>query len=329
MVNFQILLTLLNRLYMADGVYQSVISFFIPYVVVCLTSTAAGNGLDVSDRLRLGCYIGHPAVITINLYILLNCYRWDYALLLTIFLSDVFVFFWTGVYTSFTYAQFFYSSAVQCYPQLSFWMVLIVTPCACVGPRFALKCFQKTFVPYDTDIIREQDKLGMFTEKKNPVVTEEPLANASSGSSQGSARKGKHAQYASVDEDRRPIYPPSVATHNTRGQNGSDGTNYTMHQRQSTDVGFGAPLEPPDSSLEPVRTRQSIDRARPSYDRVRASMDRGVRASYEASNDFTSAARLSRVESQHSTGPSGQRRFNLNVVRKRGMSAFSKKSIDF
>jgi phospholipid-translocating ATPase len=42
-----------------------------------------------------------------------------------------------------------------------------------------------------------------------------------------------------------------------------------------------------------------MERPRPSYDRMRASMDR-VRPSFEASNDFTSAARLARVESSHS-----------------------------
>jgi len=119
-----------------------------------------------------------------------------------------------------------------------------------------------------------------------------------------------------------------VATHNTRTQNGSDGTNYTMHDRDrmSNDV------QREDELTQDVPVRPSIDRARPSYDRIRMSMDR-VRPSLEASNDFTSAARLSRIESSHSTHGlgdivTGQRRFNLNTVRKRGLSAFSKKSID-
>ncbi|KAH8880163.1 phospholipid-translocating P-type ATPase [Thozetella sp. PMI_491] len=315
-------------LYMADGFYQSVMAFFIPYTVVCLTSSAAGNGLDVSDRLRLGVYVAHPAVITINLYILLNCYRWDYAMLLTVVLSDAFVFFWTGVYTSFTSAQFFYGSSVQAYQQLTFWMVLLVTPCACVAPRFAIKCIQKTFFPYDVDVIREQDRQGKFKQlNSKQAVTEEPLAGTSSGSSEASARKGKHAQYASVDEDRRPIYPPSVATHNTRTQNGSDGTNYTMHRRQSSEI---HPVSTFDGTIMEPAVRPSIERTRPSYDRVRRSMDASrIRASYEASSDFTSAARLSRVESRHSETQPGQRRFNLTTVRKRGLSAFSKKSVDY
>ncbi|KAK0729767.1 hypothetical protein B0H67DRAFT_477359 [Lasiosphaeris hirsuta] len=322
--------------YMVDGIYQSVVSFFIPFVVVALTATAAGNGLDIAERSRLGAYIAHPAVITINLYIMINTYRWDWVMILVFVLSDLFIFFWTGIYTAFTYAGPFYQAAPQVYQELTFWMTLIVTPAICMLPRFTIKCIQKQIFPYDIDIIREQIKQGKFdaVAADNAVAVAEGIEGVSSGSSDTSAKKSKHAQYASVDEDRRPIYPPSVATHNTRTQNGSDGTNYTMHNRMSLEQQNS--LEPrheqEDELTQDFPVRHSIERARPSYDRIRASMDR-VRPSIEASNDFTSAARLSRIESSHSAqgnggGAAGQRRFNLTTVRKRGLSAFSKKSLD-
>jgi phospholipid-translocating ATPase len=333
---------------MIDGVYQSIMSFFIPFIFVTLTTTAAGNGLDVSERTRLGCYIAHPAIFTINAYILINTNRWDWLMLLLVFISDIFIFFWTGVYTSFTYAAGFYEAAPQIYQQLTFWMCLIVTPMICLLPRIVVKCIQKQRFPYDVDIIREQVKMGQYADADAAAaaatlaVTEgaEGASNKSSSSSgklSGRSRKPKHMQYASVDEDRRPIYPPSIATHNTRTQNGSDGTTYIMQSRQSAELQLQMQMQREEDEgdeivgVEPERaaTRPSIDRARPSYDRIRRSMDR-VRPSFEASNDFTSAARLSRVESSHSAQghPHGQRRFNLNTVRKRGLSAFSKKSID-
>jgi phospholipid-translocating ATPase len=310
---------------MVDGIYQSIMSFFIPYVFVILTTTAASNGLDVAERARLGAYIAHPAVFTINMYILINTHRWDWLLLLVIVLSDLFIFFWTGVYTAFTSSASFYQAAPQIYQELTFWMTLIVTPAICILPRVAIKCIQKHAFPYDVDIIREQVSQGKFdADRSGCTATDEGLEGTASETSEASSRKGKakHAQYASVDEDRRPIYPPSVATHNTRNQNGSDGTDYTMH-RQSLEV------QQEGEVSQPTGVRPSIDRARPSYDRVRASVDR-VRPSLEASNDFTSAARLSRIESSHSAHGqhSNQRRFNLTTVRKRGLSAFSKKSID-
>ncbi|KAI0138083.1 phospholipid-translocating P-type ATPase [Hypoxylon sp. NC0597] len=289
-------------LYMLDGLYQSVLSFFITYLAFAPTSTVTGNGLDVADRYRLGAYVAHPVVITINLYILINTYRWDWLTLLIIIISDLLIFFWTGVYTSSTYAGALYGGAPQIYGEASFWAVLVATPIINLAPRYAIKALRKVFMPRDVDIIREQVTLGKFDPPKEEEVSE-AVAKASSSGSSASSRRKRHQQFASVDEDLRPIYPPSVATqsvagHNARSQNGSDGTNYTRHEN-SMDIPVAQPVDPPADP--PVRP--SYDRVRPSYDRMRASMDR-VRMSYEMTNEFTSAAMLSRLESTHSGGAS-------------------------
>lgn len=272
---------------MVDGFYQSIMCFFIPYLTITNGPFASLNGLDVSERTRLGCYIAHPTVFTINLYILINLYRWDWLMLLVIAVSDLFIFFWTAVYGSSISAAAFYQAAPQVYGQLSFWAVMLVTPVVCILPRYAIKALQKVYWPYDVDIIREQVQQGKFDHLQPTKEAEEKGPKNTASMSLDSSNKGKHAQYPSVDEDRRPIYPPSVTTHNTRTQNGSDGTNSTDHNAPSVEM--------------PVRT--SIDRARPSYDRIRASMDQ-VRASYEASHDFTTAAGLTRIESSHSVNNS-------------------------
>ncbi|KAI1098318.1 phospholipid-translocating P-type ATPase [Jackrogersella minutella] len=281
-------------MYMFDGAYQSVMCFFITYLAFSPTSAITKDGLDIGDRYRLGAYVAHQSVLTINFYILINTYRWDWLTLLIIAISDLLIFFWTGVYTSFTYAGPFYEAAPQIYGEASFWAVLIVTPIISLAPRYAIKALRKVFWPRDVDIIREQITIGMFGREEKEDVSE-VLAKSSSSGSSGSSRHRRHKQFASVDEDLRPIYPPSVATqsvvgHNARSQNGSDGTNYTRHE--SLDVPVIQPVDPPP---EPA-VRPSYDRVRPSYDRMRASMDR-VRMSYEMSNDFTSAAMLSRLES--------------------------------
>lgn len=354
---------------MADGVYQSVMSFFIPYMAVAGATFVSMNGLDVSDRLRLGCYIAHPAVITINMYILLNTYQWDWIMLLVVLLSDLFVFFWTAVYTATSYSVFFYQAAPQVYQELTFWLVFLITPVICLFPRFAIKSIQKVYFPYDVDIIREQITMGKFKKEIDAAKAyidadqaryeamakgEDPdllkgTGTVSSDSSdtrrsaKSSRSRSKHAQYASIDEDRRPIYPPSVAPTHNRNTNGSNGTNFTrpshdlsreLTQEISHDMMAGTTPHPTTSAGPSAdRPRPSYDRMRMSMDAMRPSMDR-VRASFEQSNDFTTAARLSRIESSHSAHNShhnsspGQRRFNLNTVRKRGLSVFSKKSID-
>ncbi|KAM5346746.1 hypothetical protein ACJ41O_009751 [Fusarium nematophilum] len=284
-------------LYMVDGIYQSVMVFFIPYLLFEPGTFLTMNGLNVEDRLRFGAYIAHPAVITINMYILINTYRWDWLMVLIVVISDVFIFFWTGVYTSFTSSQFFYGTATQVYQEATFWAVFFLVPVICLFPRFAIKALQKVYWPYDVDIIREQERMGKFAYLTEKAETTDPITadtksdkSKSSKSSRRSKKAAKHVAYGSVDEDLRPIYPPSTATrtttYNQHSQNGSDSTNYTAH-RISLDV--------------PAQARPSIDRARPSYDRMRASMDR-VRPSFEASSDFTSAARLSRIESSQSQG---------------------------
>ncbi|CAK7567246.1 MAG: phospholipid transporting ATPase [Sporothrix epigloea] len=308
-------------LYMADGLYQSILCFFIPYLTLIRTPFASFNGLDVADRLRLGAYIAHPTVLTINLYMLINTYRWDWLMVLVVVISFLFVFLWTGIYTSTEYSEYFYGTAVAIYGQASFWAVYFITPVLCIFPRYAIKALQKVYFPYDVDIIREQVQQGKFKgcNKEGQLVKDagsddvEKLVDGTTsagGSSSEGSRKGKkhssHMKLASVDEDQRPIYPPSVATHNTRTQNGSDGTDYSgssQNRQYSLDESnIGLAVTSADyTATASGRGRPSIDRARPSYDRMRASMDR-VRASYEASNDFTTAARLSRLESSHSVG---------------------------
>ncbi|KAK9443109.1 phospholipid-translocating P-type ATPase domain-containing protein [Metarhizium brunneum] len=284
-------------LYMVDGVYQSVMVFFIPYLLFIPAKSVTFNGLGLEDRLRFGAYVAHPAILAINGYILINTYRWDWLMLLIVVISDVFIFFWTGIYTSFTSSGFFYHTAAQVYGEATFWAVFFLVPVICLFPRFAIKALQKVYWPYDVDIIREQERAGLFAHLDKGAAGEADSEKSTGGKSgTESPNKAKRMTYGSVDEDLRPIYPPSTATRTTthnRTQNGSDSTNYTAN-RMSLDI--------------PAAGRPSIERARPSYDRMRMSMDR-VRPSFEASNDFTSAARLSRIESSqsHSQQPQGGR----------------------
>lgn len=290
---------------MVDGVYQSVMVFFIPYLLFIPSTPVTFNGLGLEDRLRFGAYVAHPAILAINGYILINTYRWDWLMLLIVVISDVFIFFWTGIYTSFTSSGFFYHTAAQVYGEATFWAVFFLVPVVCLFPRFAIKALQKVYWPYDVDIVREQELMGKFAHLDQGAAGEAGSEKSSSRKSgSDSPKRPKHVAYGSVDEDLRPIYPPSVATRTTthnRTQNGSDSTNFTGN-RMSLEI--------------PAAGRPSIDRARPSYDRMRASMDR-VRPSFEASNDFTSAARLSRIESSQSQSHHPHGRFKARL---RGLS---------
>ncbi|KAK5175338.1 phospholipid transporting ATPase [Saxophila tyrrhenica] len=303
--------------YMVDGLYQSVIAYFFTYLVYMPANFNTESGRDMNDYKRMGAFIANPVVVIVNVYILLNTYRWDWFMLLITSISFLLIFFWTGVYTAFTAGFTFYQAAPQVYGSLSFWCCALLTIIMCLLPRFTAKAFQKIYMPRDIDIVREQVRQGKFdylndvdADYINP--TPEKIMPDSASSSE-IAKPGPHGRQESVAEDMRPIYPPSVAatatTHNARSNNGSDGTDYTNH-RASLDKAFGSPVggrtehAPPTPIItttgdDNMESRPSFHRPRPSFDRVRSSMDR-TRPSFEASRDFTSAAYLQRMESRNS-----------------------------
>jgi phospholipid-translocating ATPase len=271
---------------MGDGVYQSLICFFMPYLLFASSTFETSSGLNINDNKRVGVYTASAAIVVVNVYILLNTYRWDWLMLL-VAISILLIWFWTGVYTASSSSDQFYRAAPQVYGQLSFWVLTLLTVCICLLPRFTVKAFQKIYFPLDVDIVREQVRQGKFKYLDNyeayippgklPVGSSSDISQPANGALAGTQ--------APLEDDERPIYPPSVAatgtTHNPRSQTGSNGTD---HMRYKTS------LEMP---------RPSFDRPRPSFDRVRSSMDQ-IRPSFEASNDFTSANLLMRMESSHS-----------------------------
>jgi len=283
-------------LYMLDGFYQSIIIFFMAWCLFRNGTFVTESGQNIDDRERFGVYIAPAAVFAINTYILLNTYRWDWLMVLLVTISILLVWFWTGVYSSFTSSEYFYKAAAEVFGQASFWAITALSVMLALLPRFCIKVAQKIYFPYDVDIIREQVRQGKFDYLDRPDEPLDAMSKGSSASSSEITKPSKHTHYPSIDEDQRPIYPPSVAptattTHNPRSQNGSDGTDFTRHR----------------SSFDQLGSRVSVDRPRPSFDRLRTSMD-PVRASFEASNDFTSAALLTRLESSQSFGPLRSRR---------------------
>lgn len=265
-------------LYMVDGLYQSVICFFMAYCLFFPANAVTDNGLSIDDRERFGAYVAPAAVIAINTYILLNTYRWDWLMFLLVVVSILLVWFWTGVYSAFKSSEFFYKAAPQVFAQPTFWAVTALSVILSLLPRFCIKTIQKIYFPYDVDIVREQVRQGKFAYLDVGGSPEDSMSKESTTSS----------------DIAKPI-AATANTHNTRSHTGSDGTDFTRHR----------------TSIEQRQVRPSMDRARPSFDRMRQSMDR-IRPSFEQSNDFTSAALLTRLESSHSFGPIRSRRNDMS-----------------
>jgi phospholipid-translocating ATPase len=297
------------RVYMFDGLYQSVLIFFSAYCLFSSSRFESSNGLNIDDTNRIGVFVAGTAVVVANTYILFNTYRWDWLTLLIVFISTLLFWFWTGVWTAFTNADFFYQAAPQVFGQLNFWALLLVVTIICLIPRFVIKSIQKIYFPRDVDIIREQVAQGKFDYLKDSdgVLPANPEKVKTLDSSSDSSQAQRRRAESHVTDDMRPIYPPSTthtATTHAR-PNGSDGTEYSGHPETPTNRTRPS-AEMAHISREHSRVdaagglgRPSFDRSRTSFDRTRASMDR-VRPSYEQSADFTSAALLTRLESSNS-----------------------------
>ncbi|KAK5277297.1 phospholipid transporting ATPase, partial [Cryomyces antarcticus] len=139
--------------YMIDGLYQSLICFFMTYLVFSPATFATESGQNVNDGKRMGVYVANATIVVVNVYILLNTYRWDWLMVLITAISILLIWFWTGVYSAFTAGFTFYEAAPQVYTQLSFWALTLLTIVICLLPRFAVKAFQKIYYPRDVDII--------------------------------------------------------------------------------------------------------------------------------------------------------------------------------
>ncbi|OBA23478.1 phospholipid-translocating P-type ATPase [Metschnikowia bicuspidata var. bicuspidata NRRL YB-4993] len=147
--------------YMIDGLYQSVIAYFFPYLMYYITFQNH-EGLPVDHRFWIGVLVCAISVAACNIYILLQQRRWDWLTLLINTLSTLVVFFWTGVWGARPWVGEFYAAAPQLFGTLGFWCCFFVGTVICVLPRFVYDFFKRNFHPRDIDIIRERAAVGDY-----------------------------------------------------------------------------------------------------------------------------------------------------------------------
>lgn len=147
--------------YMLDGLYQSVIAFFFPYLLYYV-SFQNHEGLPIDHRFWMGVLCCCIAVTGCNIYVLLQQYRWDWLSLLIYALSTLVVFFWVGVWSARAWVGEFYKAAPQLLGTLAFWCCYFVATVICVWPRFTYDFLMRHFNPKDVDIIRERMRDGAY-----------------------------------------------------------------------------------------------------------------------------------------------------------------------
>lgn len=156
---------------MLDGFYQSLVSFFFPFFTYLYGVSVSESGRQLDHRFWMGLSICTIAVVSCNLYVLSNQYRWDVASLGIAGLSSLCVWIWSGIYSSFTGSMELYKLASQMYGAATFWAVSFLGIITCMTPHYVIIALQKIYRPQDIDIIREQWTVGIFDSV--PPITEE------------------------------------------------------------------------------------------------------------------------------------------------------------
>lgn len=256
---------------MFDGLYQSIISFYIPYVVYAYSTTHSVDGHDFSVW-EFGTTVAVCAVTAANLFVGLHIRYWTWMVFVVIIASTLAIHVWIAIYSQFP--VFTFQNEIVCeflpallaakaladvcvadlYSTLNFWTSLVFVIVAAIGPKFIWKYIQSAYYPLDSDIVREMEVLG----------------------SCGKEHLDLEAQ--SKHEDH-PLVPSPTSSNPLRERNMSDGSEDPRTPYGQADGGAAMERGGTMSSQGPIPTIQ-----------VHGTTPRGSMASRYSEGDFDTGA---------------------------------------
>ncbi|KAJ7779112.1 phospholipid-transporting ATPase 1 [Mycena metata] len=154
-------------LYMLDGLYQSGVVFFIPYLVWMFGLAVSWNGKGIDSLADFGTTVAVAAIMSANLYVGLNTNYWTVLTWIVVFGSTIVMMAWIVIFSFFFSVDFIDEVAVL-FGELTFWTTVVVTTLIALTPRFIIKYLATVYAPLDKDIVREmwvkgdlKDQLGL------------------------------------------------------------------------------------------------------------------------------------------------------------------------
>lgn len=233
--------------YMLDGFYQSIICFFYPWFLYSKTGNVSNNGLPLDHRYYVGALVATISTVSCNCYIMLRQNRWDWLSFLINILSNMVLFGWTGIWSSFTTSSEFFKVAARLYGSPSFWACFFVGWIMCLLPRFAYDFASSIIDPKDIQIIRECVKNGDFKHyprNYDPTDPDRPIVS-------------KYAQEHTIESHISPQDFPAPGPTYRDTINNEATTRGTMFKRlfQRNDRTF-SPNIPMNQSLESLNTEE-------------------------------------------------------------------------
>jgi len=141
--------------YIAYGIYESLIAFFFGYFMYREASTSP-NGYDSGQEV-MGNSVAFLLIISINIVMAITTYSWTKlavgSLILTLIVWIGFVFYYASIPSSLTYGII-----PRLFGEPAFYFIVPIYFVLALAPRFLKKYIQVTYFPTDVDIIHEVNR---------------------------------------------------------------------------------------------------------------------------------------------------------------------------
>ncbi|CAI2170053.1 12394_t:CDS:2 [Funneliformis geosporum] len=138
--------------FMFEGVYQSLICFFIPYSAYQRGSVNPQG--RAPDYLEMGTTMAAASITMANLFTGFNAQCWTIFHIISVFGSITLFFVYIAVYNLLPFSETYGFNYVV-YRGGIFWFCLMLSTVLSILPRYSLKYYQRNYDPIDVNIIQE------------------------------------------------------------------------------------------------------------------------------------------------------------------------------
>ncbi|THH16206.1 hypothetical protein EW146_g4397 [Bondarzewia mesenterica] len=141
-------------LYMLDGLYQSAVVYFITYAAWSLGPATSWNGKGIDSLSDFGTTVSVAAIFAANCYVGINTQYWTVITWVIVLGSSIVMLIWIVIYSFFESFDFI-NEVVVLFGGVTFWATVILSVMIALAPRFLVKFLTTTYMPQDSDIVRE------------------------------------------------------------------------------------------------------------------------------------------------------------------------------
>ncbi|CAG8499976.1 11543_t:CDS:10 [Ambispora leptoticha] len=139
-------------IYMAEGLYQSLVCFFVPYFAY-QRGTVNHKGRE-PDILEMGTTMAVACIMLANLFVGFNMQCWTVLHFVTVFGSIALIYIYIAIYALLPISEIYgYEEAI--YGNAVFWLCLLLTVVLSLLPRYLVRYTQRLLRPHDIDIVQE------------------------------------------------------------------------------------------------------------------------------------------------------------------------------